>query len=185
MGPRWGPYTSIWAPSGAHLLVYGPHLGPLCAHMLDRFCEWCPFSGILALSGAQIGPIWETHLGPLWNPVAHPVWGPDGLPIWGPYGNPHGAHMGPLWNVCWVAPPVLESLLQRKERKYQFRYTNILEIPSVRTTKYGKNSFAYAASVLWNSFPNKYRQETSFSHFKSMISNWNGVECECIACKNT
>ena len=31
---------------------------------------------------------------------------------------------------------------------YNFRYNNILQVPQVRTTKYGKNSFKYAAAVL-------------------------------------
>jgi hypothetical protein len=32
-----------------------------------------------------------------------------------------------------------------KNSKYAFRYSNILDVPQVRTTKYGKKSFMFAA----------------------------------------
>jgi hypothetical protein len=47
-----------------------------------------------------------------------------------------------------IAPPCLHSLVKFKENKYNFRYTNVLQIPSVRTTQYGKKSYRYAAAVL-------------------------------------
>ena len=34
--------------------------------------------------------------------------------------------------------------------KNSFRYSNIVAIPRVKTTTYGKNSFKYTAAVLWN-----------------------------------
>ena len=43
----------------------------------------------------------------------------------------------------------------------------------MRSTKYGKNSFKYAAAVLWNSFPDDFRKVSNFNQFKSLISKWN------------
>jgi hypothetical protein len=37
-----------------------------------------------------------------------------------------------------------------KNSKYAFRYSNILDVPQVRTTRYGKKSFMFAAATLWN-----------------------------------
>jgi hypothetical protein len=49
----------------------------------------------------------------------------------------------------------LHDLIKIKDTKYCFRYDNITEIPSVRTTRYGLKSFRYAAAKLWDEFPNQ------------------------------
>ena len=83
-----------------------------------------------------------------------------------------------------MAPPVLSNLVRlRDNSRYNFRYDNILQVPQVRTTKYGKNSFRYAAAVLWNSFPDEFRQVNNFSQFKSLLANWNGGDCRCNLCR--
>jgi hypothetical protein len=38
------------------------------------------------------------------------------------------------------------DLVVLKNSKYSFRYSNIVEIPRVKTTIYGKNSFKYTAA---------------------------------------
>jgi hypothetical protein len=45
--------------------------------------------------------------------------------------------------------------------KYSFRYSNILNLPRVRTSTYGKKSFKFAAASLCNSFPGHFRRENS------------------------
>jgi hypothetical protein len=74
-----------------------------------------------------------------------------------------------------LAPPVLSNLV---------RYTNLLQIPQVKSSRYGKSSFRYAAPVLWNSLPDNNRNCSYFNEFKNMISFWNGKSCTCIACQN-
>ena len=56
-----------------------------------------------------------------------------------------------------IAPPALDNILQKRDSRYNFRYSNILQIPQIRTKSYGKNSFSYAAPVLWNSLPEHFR----------------------------
>ena len=56
-----------------------------------------------------------------------------------------------------LTPPVLTNLLVKRESSYNFMYTNILQVPHVKTTKFGKNYFRYAAPVLWNSLPENFR----------------------------
>ena len=68
-----------------------------------------------------------------------------------------------------------------KDTKYCFRYDNITEIPSVRTTRYGPKSFRYAAAKLWNELPNHFRTQTSFNQFKNLINSWNDNSCRCNA----
>ena len=71
-----------------------------------------------------------------------------------------------------MSPPVLSDLVRIRDcSSYNFRYQNVLQVPQVRTTKYGKKSFRIAAAVLWNSFPDNFRQVSSFNQFKALISN--------------
>lgn len=85
-----------------------------------------------------------------------------------------------LHDLC---PPVLSNLVQKRESSYSFRYSNILQVPTVRTSTFGKSSFRYAAPVLWNSLPDDFRKCSNFNQFKSLILSWNGKNCNCVACK--
>ena len=52
----------------------------------------------------------------------------------------------------------------------------------VRTSTYGKNSFKYAAAVLWNDLPDDFRKISNFNQFKNILKSWNGNVCKCSAC---
>ena len=82
-----------------------------------------------------------------------------------------------------ISPPLLNDLIVKRQSTINFRYTNILQIPQVRTTTYGKNSFRYAAPSLWNSLPEDFRKCTNFSQFKTLIGTWNGKICRCKSCR--
>ena len=82
-----------------------------------------------------------------------------------------------------LAPVCLQNLLHTKNSKYYFRYRNILDVPQVRTTTYGKRSFRFAAASLWNSLPDHFRTENSFAHFRSIVQSWTGSDCRCSTCK--
>ena len=81
-----------------------------------------------------------------------------------------------------IAPVVLSDLVVKRNSSINFRYSNILHIPRVNTTTYGKHSFRYAAPVLWNSLPDDFRSCTSFNHFKNLMQSWNGSNCKCAYC---
>ena len=83
-----------------------------------------------------------------------------------------------------LAPPCLNDLVNFKNNKYSFRYSNIVDIPRVKSTMYGKNSFKFAAAVLWNDLPEHIRVVSNFNQFKNLILSWNGKVCNCIACKH-
>ena len=88
---------------------------------------------------------------------------------------------GPWTNM---SPPVLSDLVRIRDcSSHNFRYQNVLQVPQVRTTKYGKKSFRFAAAVLWNSFPDNFRQVSSFNQFKALISNWSGKDCKNNLCR--
>ena len=64
-----------------------------------------------------------------------------------------------------LSPPCLNDLVVLKNSKYSFRYSNIVEIPRVKTTTYGKNSFKYTAAVLWNDLPDDFRKIANLKTF--------------------
>ena len=78
---------------------------------------------------------------------------------------------------------IIQNLPHTKNSKYYFRYRNILDVPQVRTTTYGKRSFRFAAASLWNSLPDYFRTENSFAHFRSLVQSWTGSDCRFSACK--
>ena len=80
------------------------------------------------------------------------------------------------------SPLYLHDLINIKQNKYSFRYSNTASIPQVRTTRYGLNSFKYFAAKTWNELPDHFRKETSFNQFKNLINSWNGSSCHCRAC---
>ena len=82
-----------------------------------------------------------------------------------------------------LSPPCLNDVVVLKNSKYSFRYSNIVEIPRVKTTTYGKNSFKYTAAALWNDLPDDFRKIANFNQFKNTSLSWNGNECKCNACK--
>ena len=82
-----------------------------------------------------------------------------------------------------LSPDCLTDLVKFKSQTYNFRYTNVLEIPKVRTVSYGTNSFRYTAAVLWNSLSAETREQSNFNQFKYLINAWNGSECPCNICK--
>ena len=80
-----------------------------------------------------------------------------------------------------LSPPCLNDLVVLKNSKHSFRYSNIVEIPRVKTTTYGKNSFT--AAVLWNDLSDDFKKIANFNQFKSILLSRNGNECKCNACK--
>jgi hypothetical protein len=50
-------------------------------------------------------------------------------------------------------------LVNVKDSIYSFGYVNVVEVPRVKSTHYGKKSFKFAAATLWNSLPNHFRTE--------------------------
>ena len=61
--------------------------------------------------------------------------------------------------------PVLSNLLQKRESSHNSRFSNILQVPTVRTGTFGKSSFRYAAPVLGNSLPDDFRNCSNLNHF--------------------
>ena len=57
----------------------------------------------------------------------------------------------------------LHDLVSYKEPSYSFRYDNIVDLPRVRTIRYGRSTFCYEAAGVWNSLPNELRKVEDIS----------------------
>jgi len=79
-------------------------------------------------------------------------------------------------------PIYLNDLVNLKSNSYSFRYTRTAEIPQVRTSSYGINSFRFGAAKLWNSLPQHFRDQVHFNQFSSLVSSWDGESCRCSYC---
>ena len=83
-----------------------------------------------------------------------------------------------------MSPVYLQDLSSYKNSIYSFRYDNLVDVPRVRTTKYGKSSFCYEAAGVWNSLPNDLRKVEDFKEFKRLVNTWSGSSCKCSMCKS-
>ena len=75
--------------------------------------------------------------------------------------------------------PFLQDFVVKKDTSYDFRYTNLLELPRPKSTMFGISSFRYQAAKLWNALPDDARKITDFDSFRALIKGWGGVECTC------
>ena len=81
-------------------------------------------------------------------------------------------------------PLYLQNIITMKNNSYSFRYSNLTDIPQVRTTNYGLNSFRLRAAKLWNSLPDSFRQISYFNQFKSQINCWEGIPVNAVLVPN-
>ena len=82
-----------------------------------------------------------------------------------------------------LSPDFLNNLVTIKNNNsYNFRYTNILDTPRVRTERYGKNSFRFEAVRVWNSLPNEMRTVQEYKDFVGLVRTWTGPRCRCALC---
>ena len=81
------------------------------------------------------------------------------------------------------SPVYLQNFTTMKKSNYNFRYTNLLDIPRVRSTKYGNNSFGFQAAKPWNDLPEKARKITSFD-ILNVLSEIGMVSAANAACVN-
>ncbi len=72
----------------------------------------------------------------------------------------------------------MNKMFQVKYITYDSRNSNILCQPKINKINYGKKTFSYYGTHIWNSLPNIIKQCTSFDNFQTMLKAW-----ECPKCK--
>ena len=81
-----------------------------------------------------------------------------------------------------LAPPIMDSLLNRRIVCYNFR--NFQEFQSERKRMfYGLETTNYRAPQLWRILPEEFKQRNTISLFKSDVRQWICNECPSRLCK--
>ena len=83
-----------------------------------------------------------------------------------------------------LSPVYLNDLLTFKNLSYSFRYTKTVEIPQVRTNRYGTRSFRSSPAKMCNNLPQHFREITSYNVFKNQVNSWSGEACVCSFCSD-
>jgi ribonuclease P/MRP protein subunit RPP40 len=99
--------------------------------------------------------------------------------------------LGRLRNICTEmykainghSPNYICNLFQEKTTHYSLRDPLNIHIPRPKTTKFGKHSFRYFGSHLWNNLPSQIKQSKDINTFKNLIKSWTGPSCKCNFCK--
>ncbi len=73
-------------------------------------------------------------------------------------------------------------MFQVKDITYNLRDSNILCQPKFNKITYGKKTFSYYGTHIWNSLPNNIKESTSIDNFKTMLKAWEGPKCQCSMC---
>ena len=80
-------------------------------------------------------------------------------------------------------PVYVDDLITKTQHTYNTLNINFLVPSSFDTIKFGKMSFKYDSTLLWNSLPTALREESNFKVFKKLLNKWNGPLCKCFCCK--
>ena len=79
-------------------------------------------------------------------------------------------------------PSFMKEMFKTKNVDYDLRNSHILTQPEFRKINYGRNSFKYFGSHIWNSLPNEIKDCTTVDNFKELIKAWDGPNCQCAMC---
>ena len=75
-------------------------------------------------------------------------------------------------------------IFENSRSSYNWRSQHDLDVPSVNTESYGKNSLKYFSPIIWNSVPARLRNIETLTEFKKEIHKWKRGKCPCRLCKN-
>ncbi len=76
----------------------------------------------------------------------------------------------------------MKEMFEKKDVLYDFRDSHILYQQMFKKITYGKNTFKYYGSHIWNLLANDLKKPTNISSFKDLIKTWEGPQCQCLMC---
>ncbi len=71
------------------------------------------------------------------------------------------------------------GIFKTKDLSYQLRDNHTVYQPKCKGITYGKYTFAYYGSHIWNALPNQVKESTDLQGFKSLLKTWEGPNCQC------
>ena len=82
-----------------------------------------------------------------------------------------------------LAPPIMDSLLNRRNITYSFGNFQEFQSERKRTVFNGSEILSYRAPQLWTLFPEEIKQRNTINLFKSGVKQWICKEFPCKLCK--
>jgi hypothetical protein len=87
-------------------------------------------------------------------------------------------------SINHLSPPFMEEIFQLKQTPYNLRGTQKVNLPRRNTTTHGLHSISFLGPTIWNSLPEKIKQQPSLGKFKTSIKDWNPTRCKCAMCSH-
>ncbi len=85
--------------------------------------------------------------------------------------------------VSGVNVSSMNDMFTIKPNRFGLRRSKNVVQPKFNTVRYGKHSFEYIGSHIWNLLPTNIQNADTLYSFKKMIKVWNGPTCQCNICK--
>ena len=82
-----------------------------------------------------------------------------------------------------LAPPIMDSMLNRRNISYNFRNLQEFQSQRKRTVFNGLETLSYRALQLWTLLPEEIKQRNTVNLFTSDVKQWICKECSCRLCK--
>ncbi len=79
-------------------------------------------------------------------------------------------------------PPFMKEMFSQNETMYNLRDGTILIQPKFNTITYGRSTFSYYGSHIWNLLPNDLKSNVNYVTFKRLLKDWEGPRCCCSLC---
>ena len=73
--------------------------------------------------------------------------------------------------------------LRETNRNVREKYRLNLNIPIYNQVTFGKKSLRRFRSKIWNSLPYHIKSSKDLETFKTVMKNWDSVNCKCVICK--
>ena len=68
----------------------------------------------------------------------------------------------------------MKGTFTERNAQYNLRSENHLQLPNVKTAKYGIEDIQYIGSHLWTSLPKEIKDSDTLTQFKQEIKSWKG-----------
>ena len=81
-------------------------------------------------------------------------------------------------------PTFMTRVFEEKNVPYNFRESNSLALPKVKTTSYDIDTIRYIGKKLWQALPNEIKESQSLDIFKQKVKLMRNFDCSCRLCKN-
>ncbi len=76
----------------------------------------------------------------------------------------------------------MHDIFKTKDLSYQLRGNHTVDQPKFKGITYGKHTFVYYGSHIWNALLNQVQESTDLKGFKSLLKTWEGTNCQCTMC---